>query len=86
MNITNLTNRRSIYKVLLSSIFILYKKHFKVYFNKFKIWFNLELLIIYFWLNNSFIDFKDLFDISKRYFLNKCVIFVFLIINYLWNL
>lgn len=37
MNITNLTNRRSIYKILLSSIFILYKKHLQMYFNKFKL-------------------------------------------------
>lgn len=70
MNINNLIYRRSIFKILLSSLFTLYNKHLLLYFLKFKIWFNLEILIIFLWLNNN--NNKNIINISKKYFLNKC--------------
>ncbi len=69
-NINNLVYRRSIFKILLGSLFILYNKHLLLYFIKFKIWFNLEILVIYLWLNQN--NYKNIIDISKKYFLNKC--------------
>ena len=72
VNITNLTYRRSIFKILLTSVFILYKKHSLFYFSKFKIWFNLELLILFIWFKLNLKNTKDLILVSSKYFLNKC--------------
>lgn len=71
-NITNLTYRRSIFKALLSSIFVLYKKHSFYYFVKNKIWYNLELLILFIWFKFNLKTKKDLILVSSKYFLNRC--------------
>lgn len=71
-NINNLLYRRSIFKILLNSLFILYNKHLLFYFIKFKIWFNLELLIIFLWFNINIDSPKNIINVSKKYFLNKC--------------
>ncbi len=72
INITNLTYRRSIFKILISSIFILYKKHLYYYFTIFKIWFNLESIIIFISLGINLNKSNELIDISSKYFFNKC--------------
>lgn len=71
----NIIFKRSIFKVLLMNLFIFFQKYLLLYLKKYKTLFTLDLISMFYWLNKSTINKKDLIMLTKQY-INKKAAFI----------